>query len=321
MADPHTYSGTIAAGFEKRSRLHQLFKRLKRDKYLYYLAIPGFLFFLIFKYVPIWGVVIAFQDFSPMAGIWNSPWVGFRHFERLFSDPQFWLLFRNTMAINLLSLVFFFPLPIVLSLLMNELRNEVYKRIIQSIVYLPHFLSWVIIAGLTFMLLSVSRGFVNEALAAFGMAKIQFLNDPDLFWILLTAQTIWKEAGWGTIIFLAAIAGTDPQLYEAARMDGAGRLRQMWHITLPAIRNVIFILLILRLGHMMDVGFEQVFLMYNGAVSNVAEVFDTYVYRVGIQQGQFSFSTAVGLFKSAIGLTLVVIANRLAKKFGEEGIY
>ncbi|MDF2959058.1 MAG: sugar transporter ATPase [Paenibacillus sp.] len=320
MANQHTYSGTIAAS-EKQSKLSRLIKRLKRDKYLYYLAIPGLVFFLIFKYIPIWGVVIAFQDYSPIAGIMNSPWVGFRHFQRFFSDPQFWLLFRNTMMINMLSLVCFFPLPIVLSLLMNELRSEVYKRIVQSIVYLPHFLSWVIIAGLTFMLLSVSRGFVNEALAALGMAKIQFLNDPNLFWILLTAQTIWKEAGWGTIIFLAAIAGTDPQLYEAARMDGAGRVRQMWHITLPAIRNVIFILLILRLGHMMDVGFEQVFLMYNGAVSNVAEVFDTYVYRVGVQQGQFSFSTAVGLFKSVVGLTLVIIANRLAKRFGEEGIY
>ncbi|MBW7453977.1 ABC transporter permease [Paenibacillus sepulcri] len=320
MADQHTYAGTIA-GYEKRGRLQTFFRRLRRDKYMYYLAIPGLLFFLIFKYIPITGVVIAFQDYSPIAGVWNSPWVGFQHFQRFFSDPQFWILFRNTMMINILSLVFFFPLPILLSLLMNELKNEVFKRIIQSVVYLPHFLSWVIIAGLTFMLLSVSRGFVNEVLMALGMAKIQFLNDPHLLWIILTVQTIWKETGWGTIIFLAAIAGTDPQLYEAARMDGAGKARQMWHVTLPSIRNVIFILLILRLGHMMDIGFEQVYLMYNGAVSNVAEVFDTYVYRLGVQQGQFSFSTAVGLFKSVIGLTLVIAANKLAKKFGEEGVY
>ncbi|MFH5185080.1 ABC transporter permease [Paenibacillus sp. TAB 01] len=320
MSDYSAYSGKITKTHKKNGLAH-IRKRLLRDKYLYCLAIPGFLFFLIFKYIPIWGVVIAFQNYSPIAGILHSPWIGFDHFQRFFSDPQFGLLFRNTMMINLLSLVFFFPLPIVLALLMNELRSEIYKRIVQSIVYLPHFLSWVIIAGLTFMLLSVSRGFVNEVLVSIGMEKIQFLNDPKLFWIILTVQSIWKECGWGTILFLAAIAGTDPQLYEASRMDGAGRFRQMWHITLPAIRNVIFILLILRLGHMMDVGFEQVFLMYNGAVSNVAEVFDTYVYRLGVQQGQFSFSTAVGLFKSVIGLVLVIGANRLAKRFGEEGIY
>ncbi|NHN33627.1 ABC transporter permease [Paenibacillus agricola] len=306
---------------QQAGALRLLGRKLKRDKYLYFLAIPGMIFFLIFKYIPIWGILIAFQEYSPVRGMLGSPWVGFAHFERFFANDQFWLLFRNTLMINLLNLTLFFPLPILFALLMNELKSVVYKRIVQSIVYLPHFLSWVIIAGLTFILLSMSRGLVNEVLVNMGMEKIQFLNDPDLFWIMLTVQSIWKETGWGTIIFLAAIAGADPQLYEAAKMDGANRFRQMWHITLPAIRNVIVVLLILRLGHMMDIGFEQVFLMYNGAVSNVAEVFDTYVYRVGVQQGQFSFSTAVGLFKSAIGFTLVVLSNRLAKKFGDEGIY
>jgi putative aldouronate transport system permease protein len=301
--------------------LRRLALDLKRDKYLYLLALPGLFFFLLFKYVPMWGIVIALQNYSPFAGITGSPWVGLENFHRFFSNPDFMLLFRNTMAINLLNLVFFFPLPIMLSLLLNEVRGLFYKRAVQTIIYMPHFLSWVIISSLTFLLFAKGSGLINKILVAAGAGKIDVLTDPHLFWIMLTVQSIWKECGWGTILFLAAMAGIDPQVYEAAKIDGAGRVRQMWNITLPAIRNVIVILLILRLGHMMDVGFEQVFLMYNGAVSQVAEVFDTYVYRVGIQQAQFSYSTAVGLFKSVVGLLLVVAANRIAKKMGEDGIY
>jgi putative aldouronate transport system permease protein len=186
---------------------------------------------------------------------------------------------------------------------------------------MPHFLSWVIIVGITFLLLSQTSGIVNQLLVSWGFQKYDFLTNENNFWLLLTAQNIWKDTGWGTIIFLAAIAGVDPQLYEAAKMDGAGRLLQTWHVTLPGIRSVIVVLFILRLGNIMDVGFEQVFLMMNGAVSNVADVFETYVYRLGVQQGQFSFSTAVGLFKSVVGLILVIAANKLAKRFGEEGVY
>jgi putative aldouronate transport system permease protein len=305
----------------KAAWLRRLGMDLKRDKYLYLLALPGLVFFLLFKYVPMWGVVIAFQNYSPFAGISGSPWVGFDNFQRFFSNPDFMMLFRNTMAINLLNLVLFFPLPILLSLLLNEVRSLFYKRTVQTIVYMPHFLSWVIISGLTFLLFAKGDGLVNNIMAALGFNRFDVLTDPHMFWIMLTIQSIWKECGWGTILFLAAMASIDPQIYEAAKLDGASRLRQMWHITLPSIRNVVVILLILRLGHMMDVGFEQVFLMYNGAVSQVAEVFDTYVYRVGIQQAQFSYSTAAGLFKSVIGLVLVVVANKIAKKLGEEGIY
>ncbi|MGG4035948.1 sugar ABC transporter permease [Paenibacillus cisolokensis] len=297
-----------------------LWRNLLKEKYLYMLALPGLVYFLIFKYLPMAGIVIAFQDFSPFLGIADSAWVGFSHFERLFSNPDFPILFRNTMAISLMNLVFFFPMPIILALLLNEVRSSLYKRAVQSIIYLPHFLSWVIISTLTFIMLS-SDGVVNLLIDHFGFSKRNFLTNPDIFWFILTGQTMWKEAGWGTIIFLAAIAGVNPQLYEAARIDGASRFRQIWHITLPAIRNVIFIMLILRLGDIMEVGFEQVFLMYNGAVSDVAEVFDTYVYRTGVQQGQFSYSTAVGLFKSVVGLVLVILSNLLAKKFGEEGVY
>lgn len=298
-----------------------IWRTFRKDLFLYLLILPGVVYFLIFKYVPMWGVLISFQDYSAYLGFFHSDWVGLAHFERFFTNPDFFMLFRNTMMINLLNLVFFFPLPIVLSLMMNEIRQQWFKKIIQSIVYLPHFLSWVIIVGISFLMLSKSEGVVNHLLEFAGFERIDFLTEPGIFWMVLTIQSIWKEVGWGTVIFLAAIAGVDVQLYEAARMDGAGRLRQMWHVTLPAIRNVIVTLLILRIGHMMDVGFEQVYLMMNGAVADVAEVFDTYVYRVGILQGEFSFSTAVGLFKSVIGLLLVIGANRLAKLLGEEGVY
>jgi putative aldouronate transport system permease protein len=305
----------------RTTRLQRLGADLRRDRYLYLLALPGLLFFFTFKYIPMGGIIISFQNYSPFAGVLGSEWVGLEHFNRFFANPEFMLLFRNTMAINIMNLVLFFPLPIVLSLLLNELRSVLYKRLVQSIVYMPHFLSWVIIAGLTFLLFAKGGGLVNKMLESIGIARIDILTNPDTFWIMLTLQSIWKECGWGTILFLAAMAGIDPQVYEAAKIDGANRLRQMWHITLPGIRNVVIILLILRLGHMMDVGFEQVFLMYNGAVSEVAEVFDTYVYRVGIQQAQFSYSTAAGLFKSVVGLVMVVMANWLAKKMGEEGVY
>lgn len=294
---------------------------VKRDKYLYLLIMPGVLFFLIFKYVPMWGIVIAFQDYSPYMGVLQSPWVGFDHFIRFFSNPDFYLLFRNTMMISLLNLIFFFPLPILLSVMLNELRSVVFGRIVQTIVYMPHFLSWVIIAGISYLLLSQSSGIVNLFLSSAGFKEIDFLTNANLFWGLLTTQTIWKETGWGTILFLAAIAGINPQLYEAAKIDGANRFRQIWHITLPGIRSVVLILFILRLGQIMDVGFEQVFLMMNGAVSQVSDVFETYVYRLGIQGGQFSFSTAVGLFKSVVGLILVIGANYVARRMGEEGVY
>lgn len=316
--------GTLQESPSRGSLPHlglRMIRSIRKDFYLWLLALPALLFFLFFKYVPMWGVIISFQNYSPYTGLLGSEWVGLEHFQRFFSNPDFMILFRNTMMINLLNLLFFFPLPILMSLMLNELRSELFKRTLQSIVYLPHFLSWVIVVGITFLLLSHSEGIINKLIEASGADKINFLTNPNLFWILLTLQSIWKEAGWGTILFLAAMAGVDPQVHEAARMDGAGRFRQMWHVTLPAIRNVIVILLILRIGHMMDVGFEQVFLMMNGAVSGVADVFDTYVYRVGVLQGQFSYTTAVGLFKSVVGLLLVIGANKLSKKFGEDGVY
>jgi putative aldouronate transport system permease protein len=306
---------------EKKKVRRPLVSDIRRDKYLYMLILPGVIFFIIFKYFPMWGIVIAFQEYSPYAGVWNSDWVGLEHFIRFFSNPDFILLFRNTMVISFLNLVFFFPLPIVLSLLLNEVNNKFFKSVIQSIVYLPHFLSWVIIVGISFLLLSQSSGIVNMMMSSIGLPKYDFLTNTDTFWGMLVLQNIWKETGWGTIIILAAITAVDPQLYEAAKIDGANRWLQAWHVTLPGIRSVVLVLLILRLGHIMDVGFEQVFLMSNGAVAQYADVFETYVYRNGIQSGQFSYSTAVGLFKSLVGLVLVIVANKLAKKIGEDGVY
>ena len=305
----------------KHSAFHQMCLDVARDKYLYLLALPGILYFFIFKYIPVGGLVIAFQNYFPYVGILKSEWVGFEHFHRFFTNDDFMMLFRNTMMISLMNIVFFFPLPIILSLMLNELRSMAFKRIVQTVVYIPHFLSWVLISGLTYLMLSQSEGLVNKIIEKMGGTTVGFLTNPDYFWGLLTAQVMWKETGWGTIIFLAAIAGVNPQLYEAAVMDGAGRFRKMWHITLPAIRNVIVILFILRMGSVLDVGFEQVYLMMNGAVSDVADVFDTYVFRNGVQQGQFSYSTAIGLFKSVVGIVLVMAANKMAKKFGEEGVY
>ncbi|MFD0676735.1 MULTISPECIES: ABC transporter permease [unclassified Paenibacillus] len=319
--DTHSAALQSSVTLDKKMKQRTLFSDLRRDKYLYMLVLPGVLFFILFKYVPMWGIIIAFQEYSPYAGVWNSDWVGLEHFIRFFSNPDFLLIFRNTMVISLLNLVFFFPLPIILSLLLNEVNNQFFKSILQSIVYLPHFLSWVIIVGISFLLLSQTSGVVNMMMVSLGFPKYDFLTNTDTFWGMLVAQNIWKETGWGTIIILAAITAVDPQLYEAAKMDGANRWLQAWHVTLPGIRSVILVLLILRLGHIMDVGFEQVFLMNNGAVAQYADVFETYVYRNGIQSGQFSYSTAVGLFKSVVGLVLVVLANKLAKRIGEEGVY
>ncbi|PYI57395.1 ABC transporter permease [Paenibacillus flagellatus] len=294
---------------------------LVKDRWLYAMALPGIVYFLVFKYVPMYGIVMAFQDFKPHLGFLNSPFVGLKHFQRFFGEEQFWTLFRNTFVLAVYNLVFFFPLPIVLALMLNEVRREKFKRFVQTLVYVPHFVSWVVVVGIFYMLFTTEGGAVNELLYAATGEKIPFLLEPEWFRPMIVSQTIWKEVGWGTIIFLAALAGVDLQLYEAARMDGAGRWRQLWHITLPAIRSTIVILFILRLGSFLDSGFEHIFLMLTATNREVGEVFDTYVYVKGLTQGQYSYSAAVGLFKSAVGLLLVVSGNWLAKRFGEEGIY
>ncbi|CAM4431280.1 Protein lplB [Paenibacillus macerans] len=296
-------------------------KALNRNKLLYLMIFPGLVYFIVFKYLPMGGLVIAFQDYQPFLGIAGSPWVGPKHFLRLFTEPTFFMLLRNTLILFAMNIVFFFPLPILVALMLNEVRNKWFKNAVQSIMYLPHFMSWVIIVSITYVFLNVDGGVFNELLAALGFHKISFLTSPEWLRTVYILQIIWKELGWSTIIYLAAITVVDTQLYEAAEMDGAGRWRKTWHITLPAIRPVIITLLILKIGSTLDLGFEHMYLMLNSLNREVAEIFDTYIYTAGLKNGQLSFSTTVGLFKGLVGLILVMLSNKLAKKFGEDGVY
>lgn len=314
----------IAAPVQLRGRkgsFATLMRDVSRDKWLYLMLLPGVIYFLLFKYVPMYGVTMAFQDYKPYLGFFDSPWVGFKHFERFFSEPQFAMLFRNTLILSIYNLVFFFPVPIILALMLNEVRHSKFKNFVQTLVYIPHFISWVAVVGVFYILFTTENGILNELLYQITGNKIAFLLEAEWFRTMIVSQSIWKEAGWGTIIFLAALAGVDLQQYEAARIDGANRWHQLWHITLPAIRSTIIILFILRLGSFLDNGFEHIFLMITPTNREVGEVFDTYVYTKGMTQAQYSYSAAVGLFKSAIGLLLVLGSNWMAKKFGEEGIY
>ncbi|MDQ0900826.1 MULTISPECIES: sugar ABC transporter permease [unclassified Paenibacillus] len=296
-------------------------KRVLRNKFIYLMVLPGFLYFIIFKYIPMAGLVIAFQDYQPYKGFLGSEWVGLEHFRRLFTDPGFWQIFKNTLIVFVVNIVFYFPIPIILSVMLNEVANGYFKRLVQTIVYIPHFLSWVIIVSISFVMLTMDGGIINEIMVILGLQPVNFLMNSEWFYPMYVLQVIWREAGWGTIVFLAAMASIDPGLYEAARMDGAGRFRQIWHITLPGIRNVIVVLLILKIGNVLDTSFEHIYLILNSMNKDVAEILDTFVYTAGLKQGQFSFSTAVGLFKSVIGFALVVGSNWLAKKFGEDGVY
>ena len=294
--------------------------KIRKNPVMHLMLLPGLAYFALFKYWPMWGLLMAFQNFSPYSGFFGSKWVGLEHFRRIFSSADLPMIFGNTIIIAFINLFFYFPMPIVISLLLNEVRRSWFKRTVQTMIYLPHFLSWVVIASIFFSFFTLDGGLVNNVLNGMGMESFNFLMNPAIFRPLLLFQVLWKECGWGTIIFLAALAGVDVGLYEAAWMDGAGRWRQLWHVTLPAIRSTIVILLILRMGNFLDTGFEQIFLMISPLTRSVGEVFDTYIYTTGISSGQFSYATAMGLFKSVVGLVLIGVSNQLAKRFGEEGI-
>jgi putative aldouronate transport system permease protein len=286
------------------------------------MLLPVIGFYVVFKYVPMAGEIIAFKDYRLGDGIIGSKWVGLSHFQSLFASIDFWRVLRNTLVLNVYSLVFGFPVPIALALLLNEVRKEWYKRTVQNLLYLPHFISWVVLGGIFIALLSPSTGIVNWLLRqAFGIDPIYFMADSGWWPVVYTLSGIWREAGWGTILYLAAMAAIDPQLYEASRMDGAGKLRQSWHITLPGIRGTIAILLVLRMGNMLDVGLEQTLILQNQSVLDVADVISTYVYRVGLQNMNYSYTTALGLFQSAVGLVLVISVNRITRLFGERGLW
>ncbi|MBU7314920.1 ABC transporter permease [Paenibacillus oleatilyticus] len=298
-----------------------MLKDLVRDKYLYLLLLPGMLFIVVFKYIPMYGLVIAFQEYNILQGVGGSDWVGLYQFEKLFTMLDFTNVFKNTLIISTLKLVWGFPAPIVLALLLNEVKQLMFQRFVQTVVYLPHFISWVIFSGIIIIFLNPVDGLVNQVMGWFGGEPIDFLIEKSYFRSILVATDIYKEVGWGTIIYLAAISGINPQLYEAAIVDGAGRFRQMWNITLPSIRHVIVILFILSLGNILDAGFLQTLLLYNPLVMDVADIIDTYVYRKGIVDASYSLGAAAGVFKSVIALILVAASNQLAKKFGEEGLW
>ena len=290
-----------------------------REFWPYYVMIlPGLTFLILIKYIPMAGSVIAFQNVSLRKGIWNSPWVGLENFQKLLSYDDFHRVFRNTLILGALKTILIFPVPIILALMMNEVRNVHMKKSIQTVVTIPHFISWVIVGGLTFDLLGAG-GLFNQVRALLGLDMLLPMQKSAWFRPVYVFTSIWKESGWGTVVYLAAISGIDPGLYESASIDGASRFRQMLHITLPMILPTAVTLFLINIGSFLDLGFDQVFNLYTPMTYDVADIFDTYVYRSGIQQGKYSFSTAVGLFQSVIGLILVIIFNRFSKKVSEDG--
>ena len=284
------------------------------------MLIPPMAFFLIFRYAPMTNIVIALKDYNIFRGVWDSPWVGFKWFSQVFSSRDFYFAVRNTLMLNVLDLLVGFPAPIILALLLNELSVNWYKRITQTLVYLPHFLSWIIISGMAVMLLAPSGGIVNVFLSRNGIGPIDFLMDNRLWVGTYVSLGVWREMGWGTIIYLAAIAGINPEIYEAAEVDGAGRFGKIWHVTLPGIRPTIVVLLILNFGRILSSEFDRPYTLANPRVMQVADVISTMVYRVGIRSFQFSYTAAIGLFQSVVCVLFLVTANAMAKKVGERGI-
>jgi putative aldouronate transport system permease protein len=312
-------AGTAAAykvSFRKRA-----LKDFYRNKYLYMMVIPVVLYYFIFHYLPMYGAVIAFKQFNIGRGIWDSPWVGLKHFQDFFGSIYFGRVLRNTLLINLYGLIFGFPAPIILALLLNELRAKLFKRFIQTVTYLPHFISLIVICGMIIDFVS-RNGIINDLVAWLGGERSALLGDPGNFRTIYVVSGIWQEVGWGSIIYLAALSGINPELYEAARVDGAGRWRQMWNVTLPGLAPIIVILLILRIGHMMDVGFEKIILLYNPTTYETADVISSYVYRKGLSGSyEYSASAAIGLFGSLVNTSLLVFANWTMKKWSGNGLW
>ncbi|MCL6457533.1 MAG: ABC transporter permease subunit [Gorillibacterium sp.] len=299
----------------------KVYKRFSRERQLWLLSLPIIAWVLIFNYYPMYGLIIAFQNYIPGQSMFGN-WVGFDNFIRFFQEPDFWLIMRNTIVISLLNLFIGFPAPIVLALLLNEVKNRAFKKIIQSLSYIPYFISWVVVASIAFTLLG-SNGIFNDLLQRFGFIDhpILFLGEGKYFWAILTTGNLWKDIGFNSIIYLSAIAGIDRELYEAGRVDGLGRFGLVWHITLPGIRATIVLLFILALGSILNAGFEQQLLLGSPTTRDYYEVIDTYVYRFGVQLGNYSYGAAVGLMKSLIGVTLVILANRTSRRVMQTSIF
>ncbi len=295
--------------------------RIWQHRVFYLFLLPGIIWFFIFAYIPMYGITIAFKDFNFVKGILGSPWAGLKYFEQFFNYYQAGEIIRNTLIISLMKLLIGFPMPIILALMLNEVRVTKFKRTVQTISYLPHFISWVVVVTLLQRMLTPYGGPVNELLSTLGVDKVQFLGNINYFYQVIIASDIWKGIGWGAIIYLAAISGVDPQLYEAAKIDGANRFRQIWHVTLPSIRGVMVLLFILACGGIMSAGYEQLLLLNTPATAKIGTVLDVYVIQAGLEQGRFSYATAVGLFQGIIGLILIITANQVSKKVNDTSLW
>jgi putative aldouronate transport system permease protein len=294
---------------------------LQRTWMLYLMLLIPMVFFAVFRYVPMTNIVIAFKDYNIFRGVWDSPWVGGKWFNQAFHSRDFYFALRNTLVLNFLDLVVGFPAPVILAILLNELPFRRYKKVTQTLVYLPHFLSWIIISGIAVQLFAPGGGIINVGLSKAGLGPVNFLMENSLWIGTYVGLGVWKEMGWGTIIYLAAITGINPELYEAAEVDGAGRWRKIWHITLPCIRPTIVVLLIMNLGRILGSEFDRPYTMANPMVMQVADVISTLVYRVGIRSSQFSLTAAIGLFQSVVCVIFLIAANAVARSSGERGIW
>ena len=306
--------------YEKESFFTRLGRNIKQHPWLYLMILPALAYFIIFHYLPMYGVVIAFQDYHPIRGIANSSWVGLKHFKAFLTGPFFGRLLRNTLSINIGLLLFGFPLPIVFALMLNEVRSSKLKKVVQTVTYMPHFVSSVVVCGLM-VIFCRSDGVLTFILSKVGLPKSNLLTYKQYFQPLYIAMNIWQELGWDSIIYFAALAGVDGSLYEAAYVDGAGRWRQMWHVTLPSILPTIVILLVMRVGNLLSLGWDRIFLMYNDMVMETADVISTYVYRTGMVQMQYSFAAAVGLMNSLVNVVLLIGANAMSRKLTNSSLW
>lgn len=299
----------------------KILSSMVRDRYLYLLLVPFVAFYVIFEYFPMYGLQIAFKNYNIAQGISGSPWVGLEFFRKFFTGPYFYRVLRNTLAINLLSLVVGFPIPIILALLLNDVRNQLFKRVSQTLVYIPHFISTVVVVGLVTNFLSPSNGLINIIIEHLGGEKVYFLTKPEYFRSIFISMNIWKEAGFSSIIYLASLAAVDVQLYEASTIDGANKWKQLIHVTIPGIAPTIIIMLIMKVGHLLDLGYEAIILLYQPVTYETADVISTYVYRSGLMEGQYSLATAVGVFNGIVAFILVYAANKISKKVSETSMW
>ena len=295
-------------------------KKIKKCKYLYIMMLLPIIYYILFHYLPLYGVLIAFKDYKIAKGVWGSPWVGFKWFEKFLADPYFWKLVKNTLLLNIYGLLWGFPVPILLALMLNEVTNAKFKRAIQTVSYLPHFISTVVVCGMVMNFLSLD-GIINQIIAAFGFDKIQFMVLPEWFRTIFTASGIWQTCGWTSIIYLSALTSVDQEILEAGMIDGANRFQRIKSVTLPSIAPTISIMLIMQIGRLMSLGYEKIILLYNGSTYETADVISTYVYRRGILSADFSYSTAVGLFQSVIGVILLVASNQISKKLSDSSLW